>query len=835
MVKSKPAKSYYMFSLQATPQSARVETTQFADESAGHRGGQKATPVVMRQMPNQSLGEFLSRPVQIHGYNWTSADAVGNLFIINPWSLWANIPSVKRKLENFAFLRCNLKVKIMVNATPFFYGAALASYRPLVKYLLTDNVTSPLSTNAFIGRSQRPHVWLSASTSTGGELTLPFIHPLDWLTISKNTDFTEMGELRVDSVTGLWNINDTSTGTIHPECFIQIFAWAEDVSMSGPTCALSLQSKPKVDEFGTGIISYPSSAIASAAGKLKDTPGLGKFATAAEIGATAVAKISSLFGFSNRPTLANDTPMVPRPFPAMSTVGFESGTEKLSLDPKNELAATSGVLGLPSLDELSISDLVQRESYLCMFSWDCGDAVDRLLFSTRVNPRMYDFQAVTNQGLVSMTPMCWVSNMFLNWRGDIIFKFRFVATPFHKGRVIISYDPWGSPNPNNIAAQAETSGLVETAIVDLGADTVVEFRVPFHQAYPWLRHQADMNAANVPFQIGNTATYNFVESYDSGFLTVRVFTDLTSPNNNAIYNGVPVIVSVRGADNLEFANPTLMPDGKNYSWFSVQSKPEVDDEEVDHMDIGISELPNTTYLINFGEKITSLREVWQRRTLVVAAPFVGVAHDYVAFRYLFGRMPPSWGFHSTGLHSSAKLAGGGNHGFNWVNWSYLAWIKPCFLGSKGGVEWTFNYIGDLPARHMRVTRRPEPVATLGTFQHSVVYTSANVVAEFFREYVKSGAAGQAVTNQLTKAGLSVILPFYSDYKFACTLPSLGHKPSTVDHGDYNTAQLDIVVPGYGGNKAGVVTGYVAAASDCSVNFFLNVPTLYVYNSKPVPA
>jgi len=32
-----------------------------------------------------------------------------------------------------------------------------------------------------------------------------------------------------------------------------------------------------------------------------------------------------------------------------------------------------------------------------------------------------------------MTPMAWLSNLFANWRGDVIFTFKIIASQYHKG------------------------------------------------------------------------------------------------------------------------------------------------------------------------------------------------------------------------------------------------------------------------------------------------------------------------------------------------------------------------------------------------------------------
>jgi hypothetical protein len=140
----------------------------------------------------------------------------------------------------------------------------------------------------------------------------------------------------------------------------------ENVELSGPTVGTTLQAG--IDEF-RGPISGPASAVASLARDYSRAPVIGRFATAAQIGASAVARMSSLFGYSNLIQQDGGRQIVNNPLPDFSSVGMSHPTAKLSLDPKNELTVDSSVLGLDGGDELDISRIVTRQSYVDFFSW----------------------------------------------------------------------------------------------------------------------------------------------------------------------------------------------------------------------------------------------------------------------------------------------------------------------------------------------------------------------------------------------------------------------------------------------------------------------------------
>jgi len=87
-----------------------------------------ASGVNSDMLTNVDLGGFLNRPTLIATYSWVEGGFSATNF--DPWTLFLNSTPIKSKLNNFAFLRGNLKIKIVVNASPFYYGALLFAYTP---------------------------------------------------------------------------------------------------------------------------------------------------------------------------------------------------------------------------------------------------------------------------------------------------------------------------------------------------------------------------------------------------------------------------------------------------------------------------------------------------------------------------------------------------------------------------------------------------------------------------------------------------------------------------------------------------------------------------------
>lgn len=500
------------------------QTTSFYDANAGTSVGSSASPLDYEMADAQTtadLGSFLSRPVRIFSGTWAQSDPVGQLTTLNPWSVFLNNVSIKNKLTNYAFMRGTLKLKIVTNASPFLYGSLKAAYRPLPGFKpITATSAFP---SKLVPYSQMPGVWVTPAHSEGAEFTCPFIWPRSFMRVGLNADAINMGALDLIIYNTLASANGANSSVV-----VQIYAWLEDVTLAGPTLAAALQA----DEYGVGVVSAPASAIAAAASTMTKTPVIGKFAKATEIGASAVSNISKLFGFTNVPVIEDTRPVRNSPFPQIASAEIGYPHEKLALDAKNELSIDPAIAGLGSEDELAISTFVQRESYLTGFAWASSASSDTPLFTSVVLPQL----TVATGTVIDFTPPSLAGAMFRNWRGDMIFRFKFIATPFHKGRVRISYDPFSSA----VQTTGDTGPFVFNRIVDLGAETDVEFRVPYQQALPWCYTLPDSTTQS--WSTSATPTLTLTDTFHNGMLSLKVLTSLTGPTSTASV-GVQVFCS----------------------------------------------------------------------------------------------------------------------------------------------------------------------------------------------------------------------------------------------------------------------------------------------------
>jgi len=105
---------------------------------------------------------------------WNESDSAGADNYIDPWNLFFSDARVKKKIDNYSFLRCKLKIKVVVNASPFYYGAMRFCYIPARGYKNEQILFDGSNLNHLIPYSQTPGFWIYPSSSTGGEMELPF-------------------------------------------------------------------------------------------------------------------------------------------------------------------------------------------------------------------------------------------------------------------------------------------------------------------------------------------------------------------------------------------------------------------------------------------------------------------------------------------------------------------------------------------------------------------------------------------------------------------------------------------------------------------------------------
>lgn len=773
-----------------------------------------------------SIAKFMQRPIRIATISWEVGQFLRET--IDPWTLYITNPVIKRKLDNYAYLRGTLKVKAMLNGNAFYYGMGMMSYNP-VGFASRDpdrGASTPAVDN--VRFSQRLNVILNPTESQGGELSLPFVFPTPFakrivdLFGADATAVDQLGRLTFSSYNPLNHAN-AATDKVN----ITVLAYfSDDIELAGPTNFFSESGKS--DEYGTGVISKPASAVARFAGMLRSIPMIEPYATATQMGASTIAAIATKFGYSRPINLEPVRKYRPTFMGNLANSEIEEATDKLTFDPKQELSIDPRLWGCnTSEDEMTIKHITSRESYIGRTVWDTQSPYDTLLYWSCVNPIQFTKSALTSAvgTETHLTPLALAALPFEWWRGSIIYRFHVAASNFHRGRLRLVYDPIGSTgaglNPPEFSS-------VYTRILDISESHEFEVMIGYNQQIAWRPIDPISSVQSPPFSPlidvnGSTILSPvFRRPGDNGAIAIYVLNELTRPNDLDL--GSPQInVFVRAGDDFEVAAP-LEDALSNFSVF-VSESGQADTQEgtkITILDpIGNSVDDNALSLVYMGETFHSFRTMLKRynysRSFANAVP--PILRECAIWR-IFPTNFPSY----RGADPEAPA------GRMYAKNTLLNWLTPCYVCRRGGIRWKYNYSyadGDAPpAGRMMVDRRTirSDFTTVEQVLQNIPRT--NLQNEMTTKSLPTWE-GSAVTQLTVCPTLEVELPYYSATKF-----ELGSKVNQ-DSG-FQRHQLELTLSNVAPDiPSHVVDAYCATGEDFTLSWFLNVPILYQQSDFPL--
>jgi len=206
--------------------------------------------------------------------------------------------------------------------------------------------------------------------------------------------------------------------------------------------------------------------------------------------------------------------------------------------------------------------------------------------------------------------------------------------------------------------------------------------------------------------------------------------------------------------------------------------------------------------------------------------------------YIFHRLPRVYGFDPHGLvNVKGLITTGTSYSFNTVGNHPITWVSMCFVGTRGSVNWTANCVTG------SITAASSPSLLLGRYSTLAAYGVSSQVAPgsstisavalwALAAHRFNSAAGLALTNPTTCSMLTAACPMYSAYKFQTTDKNNITAPTSEDDSQLNAFVLSVRSFCSGNNGFEL---YAAIGTDFNVHLFLNVPTLWVYTTDPVPA
>lgn len=860
------------------------QTTGFVDATSGFSSAvSTGTDSTMRQgaADEASFAEFFRRPVLVKQAEWSvGAVAADRTFVFDPWTLWATNARVKSKLDNFYLMKCKLMVKIVVNGTPMQWGKGIMSYHPLSTLDDTVPLVPTISTKGWLGacmaQSQRSHIVFDISQSTGGCLCLPFIWPSNYVRLTSAADIATLGRVHITKLSNFYDPNIVNP--VQPS--YSVWVWAEEMDLQVPTYTLALQGclvcKNECDpvcnpvlqgdeyqEGNNGIISGPAGVISALAGRLAKVPYIGPYALATQIGSSAIASIARIFGFSRPISDMNAASVYQNSMGSLATTIGLDNTMKLTFDPKQELTIDPRVVGLdPSVDEMSLNFLTQKESLLTQFVWFDNSPSGTKLGAIAVTPLcgLKNPLAVSaNEISYQLTPLAFAAVPFQYWSGTLKYRFEFIASRFMRGRVKIAWDPISTAN----AGQASNFNVNLNQTIDLAESRNIEFSVSWAAGQPYKKVNYGMSLMNraVSNYIDGIAAPDIDNAYTNGYISVAVMNRLVS-QASIPSDGVTVNVYISAGDDFELHGPNSdLVNGIAYTSLELQGDTDGQDiatlmpnEPVQTISLVSKEMSNVEKknLVFFGDPIVSIRQLLRRYNLwgIIEDPAlnsaVSTTGSSYAINYTEPDFPPYYGYDPNGEY----IAFGTLNYLNACRQTLLNFYTPAYLTMRGAIRYKYKLVGlggvrnDISSIH--VQRHTDPNAVNG-HNVTVMCTNGHVgVADSITEYTYQNQSiafegASSINPEVTKS-LNVELPFYSPYRFRLAR-RLNQRliPSTVYDKDGSNTFKHLIRTYV--TKSNVTSGqesawkqiafqkWVSVGEDFALNGFLSVPTMFIYTNQ----
>jgi len=753
----------------------------------------------------EALSEFLSRPLFIYQGTWTPNQGAAETATLDPWSLFLTNKRVINRINNYNLFRGNMKLRILMNGNGFYYGRLLLDYVPLAT-LRTCSGLDPTVAYNNIAASQRHHVYIDPSQSTVTDMELPFVYYYDAISIPAN-GWTDLGRLYIRQLAPLLHAN----GGVSPLTFT-ISAWIEDAELSVPTSIDSgaIVPQARIDYEKPGPVTRLASALSTGLSALSTVPGLSVWATPASMAVSAGASLARAFGWSRPLTLEPAIRVRPEYNPPFATTDAEDTSQKLTVDSKNTLTVDPSVVGYkPPNDELSIAHLCGIESYLTSFPWTAASTTGTVVWNARVTPMLGGSDGTNYY----MTAAAFCAVPFTKWRGCVKFRFQVVCSAYHRGRLLVTWDPVyaGSIEPN----------IQLTRVVDITDNADFSVCIGWGQVAHFLTVDPYTSCATNY----STTAFGSASSSCNGVLTVSVLNELATPSS--VVSDVSVLAFM-SLEDPEFANPAPLPrlvdsyhvtpqalmEGTSANPDPVAEQPVITCHETDPVD--------GEMLVYYGESVPSFRALLKRYTLNHTVMYNNASASTIEESFMSqSDYPLYYGYGANTMY----LTSGSKH-VNFATNSLYQWLAPAFLAVRG--SYRSKYVVKAPGASLVDVKVVREYTTAGTVTYPnacTSYTAGTTSLTAARGVLSTSAPhesmrGIAYTNNAKQALMEVECPFYRTARF-----SVGsYFDSSADVAPHSTCH-GVLVSTAGTSVPITIERWTAAGEDFSLTWFLGPPPL----------
>jgi hypothetical protein len=208
----------------------------------------------------------------------------------------------------------------------------------------------------------------------------------------------------------------------------------------------------------------------------------------------------------------------------INDVSFHTG-----IDSANSVARLPQYIG-DFTSDMQLTRIFEKPNFETTFEWSDDRVPGYILKELGVAPWANDRVSYGN------TYLSVLADMSAYWRGSIRYHVRIVASGFHSGRLVISWEP---SFEDRLVTDMERTANRISMVIDIQETTDVFFTIPYMSRRPWL-----LNSSARQTPINN-----------NGLLRFNVLNQLATPSVEP--TSVHILVWKYGSSDLEFALPKV--------------------------------------------------------------------------------------------------------------------------------------------------------------------------------------------------------------------------------------------------------------------------------------
>lgn len=462
----------------------------------------------------QDIKKYFERPR--HVANLTVSTTRGNLYnidIANPLGFW---PAAAVGRLNGAYgMKADLKFMMTVAATPFQQGVVAMGFQYGVG---SFEGVAPIYRRGQLAQqiTNLSHTRLDLAEQTLAELVVPYYTPFEFVDIGNttlgggDTLFADWGALSITQILPYRAVAGTSDPTI------KLYVSLHNMQLFGAVPVVLSAALPQSgitehqNKQATTTRMAAGNLLRSVMPSLRNVPKLSEVTKSISWLSDKVGQTAESFGFSKPVDEAPNIRMHHSSYAHEHHVDQQSEVYTVSPYQSNRLAMDAGVAPV-DVDEMALTYVLGQYNQVFVGNIATSDTVGTTIYASNVCPTSMWFK--TNSGRPggntafpatstlftnSIVPsnVCYISQMFRNYRGSLKFRFTFSKTKFHAGRVLLAFIPSTFDSDlepvlsNPVPLPEVSSGLVQpfqySSIYDLKDTNTIDFEAPYVCGRPWL-------------------------------------------------------------------------------------------------------------------------------------------------------------------------------------------------------------------------------------------------------------------------------------------------------------------------------------------------------------